>query len=445
MTKEQRKQRDLERFTEMKAREDELRKQGFRFIAGIDEVGRGPLAGAVYTACVILPDDFAETGINDSKKLTPARREALSESILEGAVAWGIGIADSEEIDRMNILEATKTAMTRAVEECGRMLLERTGSSIDLLLVDAVKLDTGLPCNAVIKGDEKYLSIAAASIVAKVARDAYMTEMDSLYPGYDFASNKGYGTARHYEGLRSLGYTPIHRRSFLRKFENENQPVNEERYREEKESMSAKLYAVRKGRRTGIFTSWDICREQVTGFSGAEYRSFTDRNKAIEYLNGNQTDTAVADGAAIAYVDGSYNIRDGRYSCGVVLKYDEDGRTVTTELSRAFDDKENAKQRNVAGEIMGAEMAIDFCLNNGIPEVHIYYDYEGVGKWADGLWKANNPLTMSYKAFVASAREHMSIRFVKVRAHSGNEYNDRADLLAKAALGMKQALDPAGR
>ncbi len=199
----------------MNAHEKELRTKGYKFIAGIDEVGRGPLAGPVYSACVVLPKDFDVLGVNDSKKLTAKKREELARRIKEEAIAYGIGSAHSEEIDRYNILEATKIAMKRAIDACNMML------GIDYLLVDALELDTGIPCEGIIKGDEKCLSIAAASILAKVERDSLMTRMDQLYPGYVFASNKGYGTAKHYEGLRTLGYTPIHRRSFLRKFEEE--------------------------------------------------------------------------------------------------------------------------------------------------------------------------------------------------------------------------------
>ena len=233
MTKKEREERDLARLAEMKQREDELRAEGYRYVAGIDEVGRGPLAGPVYAACVILPPDFDVPGVNDSKKLSAKRREELSDIIKERAVAWGIGIADNREIDGINILEATKNTMMRAIAACRVMLSEKGLLNVsasgqdgeaarDILLIDAVKLDAGMPSESIIKGDEKCLCIAAASIVAKVARDAYMTEMDSVYPGYDFAGNKGYGTAKHYEGLRALGKTPIHRLTFLKKFDEDS-------------------------------------------------------------------------------------------------------------------------------------------------------------------------------------------------------------------------------
>ena len=432
MTKAERLETDINKLHEMKAHEDELRSQGYRYIAGIDEVGRGPLAGPVYAACVVLPEDWDVTGINDSKKLSAKRREQLSAEILSKCVAFGIGIADNNEIDDINILEATKNAMRRAVEACNDMLREKDeNASIDMVLIDAVRLDLPASTESIIKGDEKSLSIAAASIVAKVARDNYMTEMDEVYPGYDFAGNKGYGTARHYEGLRSLGYTPIHRRSFLKKFEEENNKV-----------AKNKVYAVRSGRQTGIFTSWDDCKAQVDGFPGAEYKSFADIQDAALYLgiapkaSGAGEEERFPEGVR-AYVDGSYDAKTGRFSCGVVMiRTNADGSIKTRELKAAFDDAEAAKQRNVAGEIMGAKTAIDFCLRNGIDEVSIYHDYEGVGKWADGKWKANNPLTQGYRQYVAKARTRMKIGFVKVEAHSGNKYNELADKLAKEALGL---------
>ena len=468
MTKAERLERDIRKLAEMKAHEDELRSQGYKYIAGIDEVGRGPLAGPVYAACVVLPDDWDIPGVNDSKKLSARRREELSEIIKDRAVAYGIGIADNHEIDEINILEATKNAMKRAVQACNEVLSGKFPGSepapeISLLLIDAVRLDAGIPSESIIKGDEKSLSIAAASIVAKVARDNFMTEMDEIYPGYDFAGNKGYGTAKHYDGLRTLGYTPIHRKSFLKKFEEEEKSGriawgshNNDSDKGEPEMAKKKIYAVRKGRTPGLYLTWDDCKAQVDGFGGAEYKSFADASDAAGYLGLSGTDADKAllkagithDTAPLssadnfpegvrAYVDGSYDASTGRFSCGVVMiRTNADGSIKTRELSHAFDDAEAAKQRNVAGEIMGAKTAIDFCLRQGIPEVEIYHDYEGVGKWADGLWKANNPLTQGYRGYVAKARERMKITFIKVAAHTGNKYNELADSLAKQALGI---------
>ncbi len=466
MTKAERLERDIRKLAEMKAHEDELRSQGYNYIAGIDEVGRGPLAGPVYAACVVLPDDWDIPGVNDSKQLSAKKREELSEVIKEKAVAYGIGIADNNEIDEINILEATKNAMRRAVQSCNEALASRMAEDgnkagtdsdnseqtpqISLLLIDAVKLDAGVPSESIIKGDEKSLSIAAASIVAKVARDNYMTEMDEVYPGYDFAGNKGYGTAKHYEGLRTLGYTPIHRRSFLKKFEEEKESGRvawgarqENGVKGDSGMAKNKVYAVKKGRTPGIYMSWDDCKTQVDGFAGAEYKSFADIADAASYLGIPESDAAGSHAeenfpeGVRAYVDGSYDAATGRFSCGVVMvRTDSEGKVTTRELNQAFDDAEASKQRNVAGEIMGAKTAIDFCLMHGIPEVEIYHDYEGIGKWADGLWKANNPLTQGYSSYVAKARTRMTIRFVKVRAHAGNKYNELADKLAKEALGI---------
>ena len=466
MTKAEREQKAIEKLAEMRQHEDELRARGDELIAGIDEVGRGPLAGPVYAACVVLPEDFNVPGVNDSKKLSAKRREQLSEIIREQATAYGIGVADNKEIDEINILEATKNAMRRAIKACSAMLEDKgKGTAPDMLLVDAVKLDAGLPCEAIIKGDEKCLCIAAASIVAKVARDTYMEEMDSVYPGYDFASNKGYGTAKHYEGLRTIGKSPIHRLTFLKKFDenpdtghnrthagsgeaNANINVNGDIIREAaKMAKGKKVYAVKKGRTTGLFMTWDDCKAQVDGFAGAEYKSFADPAEAMAYLGLSGQAAGAGTGAGTgadgtefpegirAYVDGSYDAASGRFSCGVVIiETDADGNSETTELKSAFDDPEAAAQRNVAGEIMGSKLAIDWCMTNGIKSVEIYHDYEGIGAWADRRWKANNPLTQGYRDYVAEARKTLEIKFVKVKGHSGNKYNDIADRLAKAAL-----------
>ena len=413
MTKQERLERDIAKLAEMKAHEDELRAQGYRYIAGMDEVGRGPLAGPVYAACVILPADFDVTGINDSKKLSAKKREELSDVIKEKAVAWGIGIADNNEIDELNILAATKTAMKRALGAVRAMLAERGlltqqggTRAQDMLLIDAVKLDVGMPSESIIKGDEKCLCIAAASIVAKVARDAYMTEMDSVYPGYDFAGNKGYGTAKHYEGLRTLGKTPIHRKTFLRKFdenpETGHTAVKKEAGGGEAAGMAKKVYAVRKGRTTGLFMSWDDCKAQVDGFAGAEYKSFADPADAMAYLGltsgGSASGSGFPEGVR-AYVDGSFDAASDRYSCGVVIvETDAEGKSETTELNAAFDDAEAAQQRNIAGEIMGSKLAIDHCMANGLKSVEIYHDYEGIGAWADGRWKERHDDSQDMRA-----------------------------------------------
>ena len=208
MTKEEKREKLEIKLVEMKAYENALWDEGKLYVAGVDEVGRGPLAGPVVTAAVILPFDFDILGVDDSKKLSAKKREELYELIMEKAIAVSIGRREPEVIDEINILEATKAAMADAIN----------GLSVkpDHVLIDAVKLkDLDIPQTAIIKGDAKSVSIAAASIIAKVTRDREMVEMDEKYPGYAFASNKGYGTKAHYEGLAKLGPCPIHRKSFL--------------------------------------------------------------------------------------------------------------------------------------------------------------------------------------------------------------------------------------
>jgi ribonuclease HII len=217
MTKAERQQMLVEKLETMQEYERSLRASGAKYVAGVDEVGRGPLAGPVVTACVILPEDFDVLGVDDSKKLSEKKREALYDVILEKAVAWGIGRADNHLIDEINILEATKVAMKEAVDNADRMLCEKTGEGISHILFDAMTIkDIETPQTSLIKGDAKSLSIAAASILAKVTRDREMVEYHQQYPDYAFDSNKGYGTKAHYEGIEKKGITPIHRKSFLK-------------------------------------------------------------------------------------------------------------------------------------------------------------------------------------------------------------------------------------
>ncbi|MBE6932382.1 MAG: ribonuclease HII [Ruminococcaceae bacterium] len=180
-------------------------------ICGVDEAGRGPLAGPVYAAAVILPRGLVIEGLNDSKKLTEKRREALFDEIKEKAIAYGIGCADEKEVDEINILQATFLAMRRAIAQLS--------TQPDLALIDGNRdSDFGVPSRTVIKGDSLSANIAAASVLAKVTRDRVMKEYDEQYPLYGFAVHKGYGTKRHYEALREHGPCPIHRMTFLKKF-----------------------------------------------------------------------------------------------------------------------------------------------------------------------------------------------------------------------------------
>jgi ribonuclease HII len=186
--------------------EDRLRRQGFARIAGVDEAGRGCLFGPVFAAAVILDPARPVPGLADSKQLTPAQRQRLSALILERSAACAVASASAEEIDRINIREASRLAMRRAVAGLR--------PPCDYLLVDALTIDWPVPQQALIHGDARVASIAAASILAKTARDRLMDELDAAYPGYGFARHKGYGTAQHLEALRRLGPTPLHRRSF---------------------------------------------------------------------------------------------------------------------------------------------------------------------------------------------------------------------------------------
>lgn len=190
----------------MKGFETELYNNGINFIAGIDEVGRGPLVGPVVTAAVILPKDFYDERINDSKKLTEKKRELLYDVIMENAISVGIGISSEDVIDEINILNATKRAMLEAVNNLS--------VKPEHLLIDAVKLNTDIPQTSIIKGDAKSESIAAASIIAKVTRDRMMIELDKIHPEYDFKHNKGYGTKKHIEAIRKYGIIKEHRKTF---------------------------------------------------------------------------------------------------------------------------------------------------------------------------------------------------------------------------------------
>lgn len=185
----------------------QVREQGYRLIAGVDEAGRGPLAGPVVAAAVILAEDFDGGHVDDSKKLTPAQRDVAYDYVHEHAISVGLGIVDSETIDKINILQATYVAMRKAVKA---LIVD-----CDYILVDGLPVpDLGAPCLAIVQGDGKSASIAAASIVAKVHRDRMMIEMDSIFPGYGFASHKGYYTDDHIHALDRLGPCACHRMSF---------------------------------------------------------------------------------------------------------------------------------------------------------------------------------------------------------------------------------------
>ena len=204
------KEKEEQRLNELKEIDKSYFKEGYNYICGIDEAGRGPLAGPVVVAAVIMPKDSMIEGVNDSKKVSEKKREKLYELIIEEAISYSVGIVDQNEIDRINILNATKAGLTEAV----RTLKVKP----ELILVDALtNIDTcGVPYQSIIKGDAKSYSIAAASIIAKVTRDRIMREWDKVYPQYGFEKHKGYGTAAHISAIKKNGLCPLHRLSFVK-------------------------------------------------------------------------------------------------------------------------------------------------------------------------------------------------------------------------------------
>ena len=186
--------------------ERELYKNGIKYIAGVDEVGRGPLIGPVVSACVVLRENFIPEGLTDSKKLSEKKRDMFYDIIMENALGVGIGIVDACEIDKINIYEASKKSMMLAIESCNH--------KIDHVLIDAMKLDLDIPSTSIIKGDIKSISISAASVIAKVTRDKMLYELDKQYPMYDFKDNKGYPTKKHLEAIEKYGIIKEHRRSY---------------------------------------------------------------------------------------------------------------------------------------------------------------------------------------------------------------------------------------
>jgi len=218
------KEKELERLQQLKKVEEEFYIQKeLNNIAGIDEAGRGPLAGPVVVACCMMPRDSMIEGINDSKKITEKKREKLYHLITKEAIGYGIGVISQTEIDEINILQATKKGLTEAIKQLEENLMKKPELGItkpDVILVDALnKIDTdGIPYKSIIHGDAISYSIACASIIAKVTRDRMMREWDEIYPQYGFAKHKGYGTAMHIKAIKEYGLCPLHRRSFTKNF-----------------------------------------------------------------------------------------------------------------------------------------------------------------------------------------------------------------------------------
>ena len=206
------KEKEIERLNLLKQEELKLYSDKIQYICGIDEAGRGPLAGPVVVGAVILLEDSFIEGVNDSKKVSEKKRERVYEQIIAEAISYGVGIVDQKTIDEINILNATKLGV--------KLALEQMKTKPDLILVDALNnMDTlGIPFKSVIKGDAKHYSIAAASIIAKVTRDRIMQEWDELYPVYGFAKHKGYGTSAHIQAIKENGPCILHRQSFIKNF-----------------------------------------------------------------------------------------------------------------------------------------------------------------------------------------------------------------------------------
>lgn len=200
--------------------ENELIKKGIKVIAGVDEVGRGPLVGNVTAACVVLPLNYKLAGLTDSKKLSEKKREEFYKIIKKDALAIGIGEINAEEIDKINIYEATKKAMTIAISEANKQI------KLEHILIDAMPLKLDIPTTSIIKGDAKSLSIAAASVIAKVTRDREMYELDKIYPMYEFKNNKGYGTKKHIEAIEKYGIIKEHRKTYEPVARNKNKINN---------------------------------------------------------------------------------------------------------------------------------------------------------------------------------------------------------------------------
>ena len=188
--------------------ERELREKGISFIAGVDEVGRGPLVGPVVAACVVLPLEFNLDGLTDSKKLSEKKRDFFFEEIKRQALGIGVGIIDEKKIDEVNIYEATKIAMKTAIDDCLK------NCKIEHILIDAMPLELDIPTTSIIKGDLKSITISAASVIAKVTRDRMLDELDEKFPMYDFKKNKGYPTKKHLAAIEEYGILPEHRRSY---------------------------------------------------------------------------------------------------------------------------------------------------------------------------------------------------------------------------------------
>ena len=196
--------------------------------------------------------------------------------------------------------------------------------------------------------------------------------------------------------------------------------------------MAKKFYAVKNGRIPGIYTSWDECKAQVDGFSGPVFKGFETKDEALAFL-GVETESKKSEAEAVAYCDGSFDIKTSRFSYGVIIFWNDE----KFEFSESFFDEEWSLMRNVAGEIKGAEKVFDFCVENNIKSVELFFDYEGIEKWCTGEWKRNKKGTVDFHNKYNEISKKLTVKFTKVKGHSGNRFNDEADALAKMALGIK--------
>ncbi|MEA5056876.1 MAG: ribonuclease HII [Anaerotignum propionicum] len=303
--------------------------QGFDLVAGVDEVGRGPLAGPVVAAAVILPKNCLIEGVDDSKKLSAKKRESLYEEILEKAVSYGIGVVSWERIDEINILQATYEAMREALTQLNPVPR--------FILADAVTIpEIFIPQKGIIKGDAKSLSIGAASIVAKVYRDRLMEAYEALYPGYGFASNKGYGSTEHIAGIRVHGLCPIHRKSFVKKFANpeDNQTkgaIGEEMAVKEMRRLGYEILA-RNYRIQGGEIDIIAKKDTYIIFTEVKYRAGRKKGEPCEAVNQRKQEHIIR--TAKAYI-AEYAL-DGDFRFDVAEVLEENGKTFFRYTENAF-------------------------------------------------------------------------------------------------------------
>ncbi len=323
---------ELQRLQDILQYERECYAKGYTLVAGVDEVGRGPLAGPVVAAAVILPQNHIIAGIDDSKKLTAKKREELCEIIKKEAVAWAVGIVSHEKIDEVNILQATYMAMREA--------LAQLAIPPQYILADAVTIPhIDIPQRGIVKGDAKSMSIGAASIVAKVTRDAMMEEMDKLYPDYDFASNKGYGSQKHLAAITQHGLCKIHRRSFVKNLMQKTEKENKQKGNQG-ELLAAKQmqklgYTIIKQNYCSDYGEIDIIaqKDDVLVFTEVKFRKGTENGLPAEAVNWKKQQHIIK--TAKAYL-AEHNITDKDCRFDVAEVLEEHGKKYFRYTENAF-------------------------------------------------------------------------------------------------------------